>query len=88
MSLQAVQFKIDTDLSKLAACDCSPRIRKKALMVKGHESTMRILSGNDSLTAYQFHTHTAEKKCGFHGTTYALLRLRINTAYAPGDTDT
>jgi hypothetical protein len=57
-------------------------------MVKGHESAMRILSGNDSLTAYQFHTHTAEKKCGFHGTTYALLRLRINTAYAPGDTDT
>lgn len=74
---KAVQFEIDTDLPELTTCDCSICIRKNALMVKVHESAMRILSGSDSLTTYQFHTHTAEhyfcKVCGI----YPFHRKRV-----------
>jgi len=67
---KAVQFEIDTDLQVLTTCDCSICIRKNALMVIVHESSMRILSSIDSLTTYQFHTHTAKhyfcKVCGIY----------------------
>lgn len=73
----AVQFEIDTDLPELTTCDCSICIRKNALMVKVHESALRILSGNDFLTTYQFHTNTAEhyfcKVCGI----YPFHRKRV-----------
>jgi hypothetical protein len=39
-------------------------------MVKVHESAFRLLSGADSLTLYQFHTHTAKhyfcSTCGIY----------------------
>jgi len=57
---RAVQFEIETNLSELTTCDCSICIKKNALMIKVHESSMRILTGLASLTTYQFHTHTAE----------------------------
>ena len=57
---QAVAFEIDTDLPELTTCDCSICSRKNALMVKVHESYMRILQGRESLTTYQFHTNIAE----------------------------
>lgn len=73
----AVQFEIDTDLLELTTCDCSICLRKNSLMIKVHESSMRILSGSDSLTTYQFHTHTAEhyfcKVCGI----YPFHRKRV-----------
>ena len=73
----AVQFEIDTDLPELTTCDCSICIRKNALMVKVHESALRILSGAGSLTTYQFHTNTAEhffcKVCGI----YPFHRKRV-----------
>ena len=50
---------------------------KNALMVKVHESEIRILQGEESLTTYQFHTHTAShyfcKVCGI----YPFHRKRV-----------
>ncbi len=55
----AVRFAVTTDFPELTTCDCSICRRKNALMVKVHESKFELLSGEDSLAEYQFHTHTA-----------------------------
>ncbi|MFT5115395.1 MAG: hypothetical protein ACI8P9_004746 [Parasphingorhabdus sp.] len=78
---QAVQFEIDSNFSELTTCDCSICKKKNAVMVKVHESAMRILSGKDYLTTYQFHTNTAEHYfctvCGI----YPFHRKRITPEY-------
>jgi len=74
---QAVQFEIDTQLEELTTCDCSICVKKNALMIKVHQSQMRILTGREVLSTYQFHTHTAEhyfcKTCGI----YPFHRKRV-----------
>lgn len=52
---QAVKFEIDTKLEELTICDCSICRKKNALMVKVHESAMRIMSGEETLTTYTLH---------------------------------
>ena len=47
----------EPDFPELTTCDCSICRRKNALMVKVHEDRFRLLSGEDSLTEYRFHTH-------------------------------
>ena len=78
---QAVQFEVDTDSAELTTCNCSICSRKNALMVKVHESSFRMLRGEESLTTYQFHTHTAEhyfcKVCGI----YPFHRKRVTPDY-------
>jgi hypothetical protein len=78
---QAVQFEIETDFPELTTCDCSICIRKNALMVKVHESKMKIVSGEESLTTYTFYTHTAEhyfcRVCGI----YPFHRKRVAPDY-------
>lgn len=73
----AVVFAITTDFPELTTCDCSICARKNALMVKVHESAFELISGADSLTEYQFHTHTAQhffcKTCGI----YPFHRKRV-----------
>ena len=73
----AVAFEIDTDFPELTTCDCSICRRKNALMVRVHESRFRLLSGEDSLTEYRFHTMTARhffcRKCGI----YPFHRKRV-----------
>ncbi len=73
----AVQFEIETDFPELTMCDCSICRRKNALMVKVHESQFKLLAGEESLTKYQFHTHTAShyfcKVCGI----YPFHRKRV-----------
>lgn len=74
---QAVQFEIETDFPELTTCDCSICIRKHALMVKVHESQMKILSGEENLTTYTFHTHTAQHYfCSICGI-YPFHRKRV-----------
>ena len=77
----AVRFEIDSDFPELTTCDCSICRRKNALMVKVHESSMRILSGENSLSEYRFHTHTAKhyfcKHCGI----YPFHRKRVTPDY-------
>ena len=55
----AVRFAIETDLPELTTCDCTICRRKNALMVKVPEAAFTLLAGEDSLTAYRFHSHTA-----------------------------
>ena len=73
----AIQFQIETDFPELTTCDCSICSRKNALMVKVHESKFTLLRGEQSLSEYQFHTHTARhyfcRVCGI----YPFHRKRV-----------
>ena len=66
----AVRFEVTTDFPELTRCDCSICRRKNALMVKVYERQFRLLAGEDQLTEYRFHTHTARhyfcKVCGIY----------------------
>jgi len=77
----AVRFEIVTDFPELTTCDCSICRRKNALMVKVHESAFNLISGQDCLSAYQFHTFTAThyfcKICGI----YPFHRKRVTPDY-------
>ncbi len=74
---QAVRFAIVTDFPELTMCDCSICRRKNALMVKVHESKFELLAGEEQLTEYRFHTHTARhffcSVCGI----YPFHRKRV-----------
>jgi len=76
-----VTFEIETDFPELTTCDCSICWRKNALMVRVHENQFRLLSGEDSLTEYRFHTRTARhffcKTCGI----YPFHRKRVTPDY-------
>jgi hypothetical protein len=76
-----VQFEIETDFPELTTCDCSICRKKNALMVKVHESALSVLTGQESLTAYRFHTGTAThyfcKRCGI----YPFHRKRVTPDY-------
>lgn len=78
---QAIQFEIDTDFPELTTCDCSICTKKNALMVKVHESSMRLIAGESFITTYQFHTQTAEhyfcQVCGI----YPFHRKRVTPDY-------
>jgi hypothetical protein len=73
----AVRFEIETSFPELTMCDCSICRRRNALMVKVHESKFKLLSGEDNLTEYQFHTRTARhyfcRTCGI----YPFHRKRV-----------
>ena len=77
----AVRFEIESDFPELTRCDCSICRRKNALMVKVHENHFKLLSGDDSLSEYQFHTMTARhffcKTCGI----YPFHRKRVTPDY-------
>ena len=78
---QTVQFEIQTDFPELTTCDCSICLRKNALMVKVHENKLKILSGEESLTTYTFHTHTAKHYfCSICGI-YPFHRKRVTPDY-------
>ena len=83
----AVRFEIETDFPELTHCDCSMCRRRGALMVKVHESKLRLLAGAEALTEYQFHTRTARhffcKTCGiypFHRKRAAPDHYGVNVA--------
>ncbi|MFZ6743274.1 GFA family protein [Undibacterium sp. JH2W] len=73
----AIRFEIETDFPELTMCDCSICRRKNALMVKVHESHFTLLTGAESLSEYQFNSHTAHhyfcKTCGI----YPFHRKRV-----------
>ena len=73
----AVRFEVQTDFPELTMCDCSICKRKNAVMVKVHESRFKLLSGEEFLSEYQFHTKTARhffcRVCGI----YPFHRKRV-----------
>jgi len=54
-----VQFQVDADITELYTCDCSLCSKKNALMVNLHHSRLKVLSGADQLTLYQWNTKVA-----------------------------
>ena len=66
----AVTFEIETDFPELTTCDCSICRRKNALMVKVHERRFTLLTGDEAITEYRFHTMTARhffcRICGIY----------------------
>lgn len=66
----AVKFEVDTSLQPVMRCNCSLCRRKGALMHRVEPEQFRLLQGQDTLSLYQFHTHTAKhyfcSQCGIY----------------------
>ena len=66
----SVKFSVRTDVSTALRCTCSICRRKGAIMLAGEEGSFKLLQGEESLSLYQFGTHTAEhyfcKQCGIY----------------------
>jgi hypothetical protein len=65
-----VTFELQAKLEALVECNCSLCSRRGALWHGASESSLRILSGEEELTLYQFNTMTAKhyfcRVCGIH----------------------
>jgi hypothetical protein len=67
----AVQFEVRTPLAPATRCNCSLCRRKGALMTPPFAAgELKIVSGEDALTLYQFNTRTAKhyfcRHCGIY----------------------
>lgn len=64
----AIRFEIETDITDLYTCDCSLCRKKNALMTTVHESSFRLIAGEDALRLYQWNTRIARHFfCGVCG---------------------
>ena len=87
-----VTFEVDTPVTPAVRCNCSMCKRKGALMSPFFEtSKLRILTGKDDLTTYQFNTHVAKhyfcRHCGiypFHQTRKDPNLWRVNLGCLEG----
>lgn len=77
----AVKFEIDAELDKLNKCDCSLCRKKNAVMLGVHKDNIRINTGEDQLTLYQWNKKIAKhyfcKKCGI----YTFHQRRVTPEY-------
>jgi hypothetical protein len=88
----AVKFKVYTALLPATRCNCSLCRRKGALMSPTFAAgELEILSGENSLTLYQFNTRVAKhyfcKHCGiypFHQTRKDAALWRVNLGCLEG----
>ena len=88
----AVRFEVRTALTPAGRCNCSLCRRKGALMTPLFPAEeIKILSGRDALTLYQFNTRTAKhyfcKHCGiypFHQTRKDPKLWRVNIGCLDG----
>lgn len=66
----AVTFEVDIDLQATARCNCSLCRRKGAIMTMMPEDHFKLLSGEQDLACYQYHTRIAEhffcRHCGIY----------------------
>lgn len=66
----AVHFEVEAAITELSQCNCSLCRKKNALMLAVHESKLRLLSGQNALAEYRFHTRVAQhffcKVCGIY----------------------
>lgn len=80
-----VEFEVDSDFEEFTTCDCSICVMRNAVMVKVPEANLRILSGKDNLTLYQWNMKIAKhyfcKTCGiymFHNKRAAPSHFGVN----------
>lgn len=66
----AVRFEIETDLTKATECNCSICKKKGALHHRVPPERFKLISGQGSLSLYQFGSKAAKhwfcKHCGIH----------------------
>ena len=66
----AVRFRIGADLADLYRCDCSLCCMKNALMASVHEDRFTFVSGEESLSEYNWNTGVARHffcaRCGIY----------------------
>ena len=87
-----VTFEVETPVEPAKRCNCSFCRRRGAVMSPPFtRDKLRILSGEDELTLYQFHTQVAKhyfcKRCGiytFHQTRSNPLEWRVNLGCVDG----
>jgi hypothetical protein len=72
----AVTFSVRTTLSPAVRCNCSLCRRKGAVMVPVEPADFRLVSGEDSLSLYQFNTRTAKHYFCQHCGIYTFHRPR------------
>ena len=65
-----VRFRVRADLTTIGECNCSVSSKKGILHLGAAREDFALLSGEDSLTTYQFNTGTAQhifcRHCGIH----------------------
>lgn len=65
-----VQFEVETELETTARCNCSLCRRKGAVMSMVDADKFELLSGEDHLALYQYHTEVARhyfcRHCGIY----------------------
>ena len=65
-----VRFRVKADLSRATECNCSVCTKKGFLHLIVPPDRFEMISGEDDLTTYQFHTRTARhqfcRNCGIH----------------------
>lgn len=65
-----VTFEVDADLEMTARCNCSLCRRKGAIMSMVEADAFRLLSGDEELVLYQYHTRVAKhyfcRHCGIY----------------------
>jgi hypothetical protein len=66
----AVRFTVSHDPEELTTCDCSLCVKRNALMAKIPQAALRIDSGEDWLTLYEWNTRRAKhyfcSRCGIY----------------------
>ncbi|NRO98748.1 type I-B CRISPR-associated protein Cas8b1/Cst1 [Paraburkholderia sp. NMBU_R16] len=88
----AVKFEVRTAIAPVSRCNCSLCRRKGAAMSKTFaREDLKILSGEQDLTLYQFNTRVAKhyfcRHCGiypFHQTRRDPLLWRVNVGCLEG----
>ncbi len=73
----AVHFEVRTEaVPRITSCNCTFCRKKNSISLKVHETDIRIVSGREHLSLYQWHTRTAQHwfcaRCGI----YAFHRTR------------
>jgi len=66
----AVQFELKSPLDEFTTCDCSLCVMRNAVMLKVPEVDLKIISGEDKLTLYQWNMKIAKhyfcSDCGIY----------------------
>ena len=65
-----VRFQVDFDIAELTTCDCSICVKRNAVMTKVPEDALKITSGEEALTLYEWNTRRAKhyfcSRCGIY----------------------
>ncbi len=71
-----VRFQIESNFENLIQCNCSVCHKKNALMHRVPKENFKLLSGEDSITCYQFNTKKAEHNFCSHCGIYVYHKPR------------